>query len=95
VSLPLEFEGAAPLSGDNETNWNNPQFNALVAKGAAAPKVAVANGYYKQAEKMLSLQGGAIIPVFFDTVAAVRSTCAGYSPSDDFGQYDFTRLTCS
>jgi peptide/nickel transport system substrate-binding protein len=95
VSLPLEFEGAGPLSGDNETNWNNPQFNALVAKGAAAPNVALSNGYYKQAEKMLSLQGGAIIPVFFDTVAAVRSTCSGYTPSDDFGQYDFTRLTCS
>jgi len=95
VSLPLEFEGAPPLNGDNETNWHNSQYNALVAKGAATLSTAKSNSYYKQAEKMLTLNGGAIIPVFFDTVAAIRSNCSGYAPSVDFGQYDFSSLSCS
>lgn len=95
VSLSLEFEGAPPLNGDNETNWDNAQFNALLTKAAGTLNSTQRANYYKQAGKMLTLNGGAIVPVFFDTVAAIRSNCSGYQPSVDFGQYDFSSLSCS
>lgn len=95
VSLSLEFQGAPPLNGDNETNWNNPAFNALLTKAASTLNSAQRTSYYKQAAEMLTENGGAIVPVFFDTVAAVRSSCSGYAPSVDFGQYDFSSLSCS
>lgn len=94
VSLPLEYTGAPPLDGNNETHWHNGAFENLLKRGAATVDAGQRQSIYKQAEKMLTLQGGEIIPVFFDTVAAVRSNCAGYAPSVDFGQYDFSATTC-
>ena len=44
---------------------------------------------------MLTVQGGAIIPVFQRVVAAQRSNCSGYVPSIQFVQFDLTRLQCT
>ena len=56
---------------------------------------AKATALFKQAEKMLSTEGGEIIPVFTEQVAVLKKGCTGYTPNAVLSDVDWTHLTCS
>ena len=44
--------------------------------------------------KMLTNEGGELIPVFVKTVAGVRSNCSGYQPRIEIVRADFRTVSC-
>ena len=77
-----------------ESHWKVPAYDALLQKANTTVDPAARRALYKQAGKMLTEQGGEIIPMFQRVVAAERSNCSGYSPSIQFVQFDLTQLQC-
>ena len=49
---------------------------------------------YRKAGRMLSEEGGAILPVFQQIVAAVRSGCRGYQPHVQLSRADLRAAVC-
>ena len=78
-----------------ETHWKVTAFDNLIKKANTTVDPVARRALWKQAGKMLSQQGGAIIPAFQRVVAAQRSNCRGYVPSIQFVQFDFAPLQCS
>lgn len=77
-----------------ESHWKVPAYDALLAKANTTVDPTARRKLYQQAEKMLTTQGGEIIPMFQRVVAAERSNCTGYTPSIQFVQFDLTHLRC-
>jgi peptide/nickel transport system substrate-binding protein len=78
-----------------ETHWKVTAFDNLIKKANTTVDPAARRALWKKAGRMLSEQGGAIIPAFQRVVAAQRSNCRGYVPSIQFVQFDFAPLQCS
>ncbi len=62
----------------DETHWFRPDYDALLDKANATVDQNARTALYKQAEQMITEQGGVIIPVFMHMVAAMRTNCTGY-----------------
>ena len=43
---------------------------------------------------MISEEGGVLIPMFANIVAATRKGCTGYTPASDHNRPDFTEIVC-
>jgi len=91
LALSIAYLQNAPYP---ESHWKVPTFDALIQKANTTVNPAARSALYKQAGKMLTQQGGEIIPAFQRVVAAERSNCSGYVPSIQFVQFDFTHLQC-
>jgi len=91
LALSIAYLQNAPYP---ESHWKVPAFDALIQKANTTVNPAARSALYKQAGKMLTQQGGEIIPAFQRVVAAQRSNCSGYVPSIQFVQFDFTHLQC-
>jgi peptide/nickel transport system substrate-binding protein len=91
LALAIAYLKSAPYP---ETHWKIPRYDALIEKANTTVNPAARSKLYQQAGKMLTLQGGEIIPMFQKVVAAERSNCTGYSPSIQFVQFDLTQLQC-
>jgi peptide/nickel transport system substrate-binding protein len=92
LALSIAYLQNAPYP---ETHWKVPAYDALIKKANTTVNPAARRKVYQQAEKMLTLQGGEIIPMFQRVVAAERSNCTGYTPSIQFVQFDLTHLACT
>jgi peptide/nickel transport system substrate-binding protein len=91
LALSIAYLQNAPYP---ESHWKVPAYDALIQKANTTVNPAARSALYKQAGKMLTEQGGEIIPVFQRVVAAQRSNCSGYVPSIQFVQFDLTHLQC-
>ena len=91
LALSIAYLQNAPYP---ESHWKVPAFDALIQKANTTVNPAARSALYKQAGKMLTQQGGEIIPAFQRVVAAQRSNCSGYVPSIQFVQFDLTHLQC-
>lgn len=67
-------------SPGNDTHWSNPAFDAAVASARGEPDEARRREYYVEAQRILSSEGGAIIPVFGDVIEGVGAEVQGYQP---------------
>ena len=78
-----------------ESHWKNTQYDALLdrANTTIDPKKRLA--LYRSAMKMLTLQGGELIPVFVKTVAGIRANCTGYQPRIEIVRADFRTVHCT
>jgi peptide/nickel transport system substrate-binding protein len=76
-SLSLGYRSDAQF---NETNWRNPEFDALLDKAAATLDDAARTELYREAAKKVMEEGGAIIPVFQPLTSATRKGCTGFVP---------------
>ena len=65
---PLYSPPAQPPAGSNVAFYSNPAFDALVARGNAAPSSDEAIDFYNQAEDVL-LEDMPVIPLLFDVTA--------------------------
>lgn len=67
--------------GNNWTGWNNPNYDALVARAAATPDPAARQEIFRQAEALL-LEQAPVAPVFFGTRAyLIHAAVRGWEPS--------------
>jgi peptide/nickel transport system substrate-binding protein len=92
LALSIAYLQNAPYP---ESHWKVPAFDALISKANTTVDPAGRSKVYQQAGKMLTEQGGEIIPMFQKIVAGVRSNCRGYKPSNQTVQFDFTQLQCT
>jgi peptide/nickel transport system substrate-binding protein len=77
-----------------ETHWRVPAYDALILKSDTTLDDEARISLYKQAGKMLSLEGGAIIPFFGKIVAAERRNCSGYQPHVEAVRVDVRNVEC-
>jgi peptide/nickel transport system substrate-binding protein len=63
----------------NETHWNNPAFDQIVAEARGTADVARRKDLYDQAQQMMYEQVPTVIPTFFDLLSAKRSYVQGYA----------------
>jgi peptide/nickel transport system substrate-binding protein len=81
-------------SNVNETHWNRPEFDALLAEAAVTVDDQARADLYKQAQQMLAEEGGVIVPMFIHQVLALREGCTGYTPHVQNFNLNFEDLTC-
>jgi len=62
----------------NETRWNNPEFDELVAEGRRTNDDVERAEIYGKAQDMMYAETPSIIPIFFDLLAGKRSYVKGY-----------------
>lgn len=101
----VSFWGARPTSSAlsiayragatyNETHWRRPEYDALLDKANSTLDPEKRREYYREAQKLLSEEGGVIAPVFQNLVAALRGNCDGYHPHSDINRAEFRYLHC-
>jgi peptide/nickel transport system substrate-binding protein len=78
-----------------ETHWCNKKYDALLDRATTTVNAKKRLALYQEVTKMLSLQGGEIIPAFVYTVAAERAGCTGYKPRVQLYRADFRFAHCS
>ena len=62
----------------NETNWNDPEFDRLVEEARRTGDEAARRTLYARAQQRMHDQVPALVPVFFDLVAARRAGVEGF-----------------
>jgi len=82
-------------SGNNNTNWKNAKYDALVKKAEGTPNNAARHKIYQQAENILTGPSGAlpIMPIYWYTFTAlVKDYVKGFfiNPSDN---WDYTKVS--
>jgi peptide/nickel transport system substrate-binding protein len=90
-ALAIAYRQNAPYP---ETHWKRPDFDALLDKANTTVNPTSRLALYRQAMKMLTNEGGELIPVFVKTVAGVRSNCSGYQPRIEIVRADFRTVSC-
>ena len=78
-----------------ETHWCNKKYDAMLDKAITTVNAKQRRKLYQQVAKMMSLQGGEIIPAFVYTVAAERTACTGYKPRVQLYRADFRFVHCT
>lgn len=78
----------------NETNWHRDDFQALLDAASRELDADKRADLYRQAQELLSTEGGVIIPAFMHQVAAMRANCSGYSPHAQNVNLSFEELHC-
>jgi peptide/nickel transport system substrate-binding protein len=63
----------------NESYWNVPEFDALLDAARAEMDFETRKGYYQEAQTMLHLDGGTIIPYYSGMIRASK-TCVENLP---------------
>jgi peptide/nickel transport system substrate-binding protein len=81
-------------SNINESHWYRDDYDALLDKATKELDNAKRADLYKQAQKMITEEGGEIIPFFIKTVAAMRANCSGYEPHMQSNNLNYETLTC-
>lgn len=76
-----------------ETHWYREDFDALVNKAFATVDQGARKDLYKEAQRVLTEEGGLITPAFSSVVAAVRTGCH-YEPQVDLNRFDFATIYC-
>lgn len=65
-------------SPGNDTHWSNPAFDAAIAAARGEADDAKRAGLYAEAQRILSSDGGVIIPVFGDVIDGLAAEVQGY-----------------
>ncbi len=80
--LAVAFQAGAPW---NETHWNDPKFEKLLADARAETDETKRKPYIWEMQAILNERGGALIPVFRDWLDAHNQKVGGHTPH---GGYD-------
>jgi peptide/nickel transport system substrate-binding protein len=78
----------------NETHWFRDDYDALLDKANTTANSEERTKLYKQAEQMLTEEGGAIIPVFMHMIAAMSTSCYGYERHVRVDRFDLRYAYC-
>ena len=77
----------------NETYWNRPDFDSLLDRARSALDFAGRKQLYAEAQEMLWMEGGALIPYFTNTVRAVNNAVT--LPELDYDMIPWWEVTVS
>jgi peptide/nickel transport system substrate-binding protein len=89
--LPYTFKSDATY---NEAKWKNPQFDKLLDEARAEVDPAKRQQLYKDAQKLLSEDGGVIVPYFTSDVAVMKADCEGYVPHPQVPIINYENFVC-
>jgi peptide/nickel transport system substrate-binding protein len=78
----------------NETNWKRDDYDSILQAAKAEIDPDKRNALYKQAQQMLTEQGGVIIPIFQHQIVAIRSNCEGYKPHAQNFNLNYETIVC-
>jgi peptide/nickel transport system substrate-binding protein len=78
TTLAIAYRFDAPW---NETQWHRRDYDKLLDEASQKADPKERRAIYQEAQKLLSDEGGAIIPVIETTVAAIRKGCSGSIPN--------------
>ena len=78
----------------NETHFYLDKYDALLDQAATTLDPAARRKLYQEAQRLIAEEGGVIIPMFANIVAATRKGCSGYTPASDHNRPDFTQIAC-
>ncbi len=76
----------------NETRWKNPEFDAAIFEARRTVDEAARTALYHKAQHLLRDEGGAIISMHPDAMAAVRSNISGWSLHPQQFSKDFSEV---
>ena len=79
--LAVAFQAGAPW---NETHWNDPKFEKLLAEARAETDDSKRKPYIWEMQAILNERGGALIPVFRDWLDAHNEKVGGHTPHGGF-----------
>jgi peptide/nickel transport system substrate-binding protein len=78
----------------NETHFYSDKYDALLDQAATTLDPEARRKLYQEAQRLISEEGGVIIPMFANIVAATRKGCTGYTPASDHNRPDFSGIVC-
>ena len=78
-----------------ESHWNRPDYDAILDEANTTVDPEKRAELYQQAGKMLTEEGGELIPIFTLGVAAIRSNCEGYDRHIQSGRFDLRNAFCT
>ena len=78
-----------------ETHWANQAFDDLVTQASSTPDPVARDNLWKEAQQILTEDGGVIVPAFLSTVSAMRSNCSGYTAESNVVQFFAADFNCS
>lgn len=91
AALSVAYRKAAPW---NETHFFRDDYDALLDQAATTVDPDARRKLYQEAQRLITEEGGVIIPMFANIVAATRKGCSGYTPPSDHNRPDFTQIAC-
>lgn len=77
-----------------ETHWERPEYDELLKKASSTIDDEERQEYYSEAQRMLTEEGGVIIPMFVHQVLAMQKNCSGYVPHVQNFNLNFETLAC-
>jgi peptide/nickel transport system substrate-binding protein len=77
-----------------ETHWCRKDYEAILDEASRTVDPEKRRDLYKQAQKLLTDEGGVIAPVFLPIVSAYRSGCSGYTPNNNVNNIDLREFAC-
>lgn len=83
------------ISDVNETHWKRQDFDDLLTKANTTVDVEERTKIYQAAGKLLSEEGGVIIPMFVHQVLALKKGCSGYKPHAQNFNLNFEDISCA
>lgn len=89
--LPYTFKSDATY---NEAKWNNPEFDRTLDLARAEIDPDKRDQLYMDAQRILSEDGGVIIPYFVSDVAVMRADCEGYVPHPSVPIISYENFVC-
>jgi len=91
AALSVAYRKKSPW---NETHFFSDKYDGLLDKAATTLDPEARRKLYQEAQRLISEEGGVIIPMFANIVAAIRKGCTGYTPASDHNRPDFTEIVC-
>jgi peptide/nickel transport system substrate-binding protein len=91
AALSVAYRKAAPW---NETHFYRDDYDALLDQAATTLDADARRKLYQNAQRLIAEEGGVIIPMFANIVAATRKGCSGYTPPSDHNRPDFSEIAC-
>lgn len=91
AALSVAYRKAAPW---NETHFFRDDYDALLDQAATTLDADARRKLYQEAQRLIAEEGGVIIPMFANIVAATRKGCTGYTPASDHNRPDFSEIAC-
>jgi peptide/nickel transport system substrate-binding protein len=79
--LEIAYQSKAPW---NESHWNDPRFDKLLAQAQAEIDDAKRRQYIWDMQSMLTQEGGTLIPCFRDWLSAQNRRVGGHTPHSGF-----------
>ncbi|HLW61164.1 MAG TPA: ABC transporter substrate-binding protein [bacterium] len=91
-ALALAYRSTSPI---NETHWKRPEYDTILDQASKTADPTQRLALYGKAARMLTEDGGVIMPVFVNVVAATRAACDGYVPHAQAIRVDLRKIHCN